>query len=369
MHSPQGTIELSAPIELEDHRAHRRRVRRRSLHVTWLYTRALIWEFRWTLLALLALVAIGTMVFSAAPVDSGHRPSPEMALYAAWMAMLAQSVFTPGPWYIGAVNAIFPLFGFVLIGEGIVRFGLLMVSRRRREKEWMNVMASTYRDHVILAGLGHLGYRVYEELRAARIDVVILDSNAGSPFVAQAKADGAAVLIRDMQEDQSLLDAGIERARAIIIATNRDMANIEVALDARRMNPTIRVVMRLFDQRIAQKIAGALSVDAAFSSSSLAAPIVAALSLQTKVLSSLVIGGVSHVIGEIQIANGSALVGKRIDEIERGYATRVLGRSTAQGAHQSPPSPQTALQAGDTLIIHTAASQLSTLAASAEGKN
>ena len=53
------------------------------------------------------------------------------------------------------------------------------------------------------------------------------------------------------------------------------------------MNPNIRVVMRLFDQRIAQKIAGALTVDAAFSSSALAAPIVAAMSLQTKVLAAI----------------------------------------------------------------------------------
>ena len=68
-----------------------------------------------------------------------------------------------------------------------------------------------------------------------------------------------------------------ERARAIIVATNDDMANLEVAMDARRLNKNVRVLLRLFDQQIAQKIAGALAIDGAFSASALAAPIIAAM--------------------------------------------------------------------------------------------
>src|SRR4051794_10030980 len=203
-----------------------------------LYALVIVQEFRWTLLTLLLAASLGTIVFACNPVEDGgvKYPSIARAIYGAWMALLAQPFFTPGPWYVALINSLFPLFGFVLIGEGIVRFGLLMLSRRRGEKEWMNVMASTYRDHVILAGLGHLGFRIFEHLHAAGVDVVVLDSNKNAPFVNEAKAAGVPVLIRDMQEDQSLIDAGIEHARTIIIATNRDMANLEVALDARRMN-------------------------------------------------------------------------------------------------------------------------------------
>ena len=83
------------------------------------------------------------------------------------------------------------------------------------------------------------------------------------------------ILIRDMKEDQALIDAGVAHARAIIIATNEDMANLEVALDARRLNPKIRILMRMFDQQIASKIKDAFAIDHAFSSAALAAPIVA----------------------------------------------------------------------------------------------
>src|SRR5881628_3838228 len=100
-------------------------------------------------------------------------------------------------------------------------------------------------------------------------------------FVAQGKPMGVPVLMRDMKDDQSLYEAGIEHARAIIICTNDDMANVEVAIDARRMHPGIRIVMRLFEQDVAKKISGALAIDAVFSASSLAAPTVAAMSLGT----------------------------------------------------------------------------------------
>lgn len=340
------------------------------MRTTTLYALVIAHEFRWTLLTLLIAASIGTIVFACNPVEDGgvKYPTIDRAVYGAWMALLAQPFFTPGPWYVGLINSVFPLLGFVLIGEGIIRFGLLMLSRRRGEKEWMNVMASTYRDHVILAGLGHLGYRVFEQLLAADVDVVVIDNEPNSGFSVQARSSGAPVLDRDMREDQSLIDAGVEHARAIIICTNDDMANLETALDARRLNPKVRVVMRLFDQRIAKKIAGALSVDVAFSSSALAAPMVAAMSMNAKVLSSVVIAGVPHVVTELKLSDKSALVGKRVDEIEMGYAARVLARTPGSGGStQSPPTRATVVSHGDTLVVHTATSQLATLASAGAG--
>jgi Trk K+ transport system NAD-binding subunit len=337
----------------------------RQLRVSILYTRAIVREFRFTLLMFLAVVALGTFVFAISPVDDGNRqPGFGRALYGAWMAMLAQPFFTPGPWYVAVINSLFPLFGFALIGEGIVRFGLLMVSRRRGEKEWTTVMASIYRDHVILAGLGHLGYRIFEHLHAGGVDIVVLELDENGPFVADAKRLGAPVMIRDMREDQSLIDAGIEHAHAIVIATNADMANIEVAIDARRMNPKIRVLMRQFDQRIAEKIASAIDIDVAFSASALAAPMVAAMSMEAKVLPSVMINGVAHVVGELVVAPHGALVSKRIDEIEREYQARVLARTATNTKRaDAPPTPQTTVEVGDVLIVHAPASQLMTLAA------
>lgn len=342
---------------------HRRRVRWR---VVVMYALAIAREFRWTLLILAALLAWGAVLYAVTPLMElgGQRPNVATAMYGSWMAMLAEPMAAlPLPWHIEMMQAIYPIFGFLLIGEGIVRLALLLMSKRHGEKEWMRVMANTYRDHIILCGLGHLGYRVFELLLEGKSDVVVIEIDANNRFLSQARTTGACILVRDMKDDQAIIEAGIDRARAILIATNDDMANLEVAMDARRLNPKVRILLRLFDQKLAQKISGAMTIDAAFSASALAAPIVAGMSMKTNVLGSSIIGGVTHVTSEIRVEASSPLAGKRIDQIEMGYAARVLARMPKTGNMQSPPSPATAVEAGDVLVMHSTANQLMTLAA------
>ena len=323
------------------------------------------------MLAVGVLLAIGAVLYLVTPHPQfdGHRPDTVTAVYGAWMALLAQPITSaPQPVHLTVLAAIYPVFGFLLIGEGVVRLALLLMSKRHGEKEWMRVMANTYRDHIVLCGLGHLGYRVFEELSAANVEIVIVEIDANNRFVAAARAQGACILIRDMKDDQALLEAGIERAHSIVVATNDDMANLEVAMDARRMNPNVRILLRLFEQKLAQKIAGAMTIDQAFSASALAAPIIAAMSLRTKILSTLVIGGVPHCISEVSIEASSTLIGKRVDELERGYSTRVLARRKADASLHSPPEPSTILSQGDQLTIHLATGQLTTISAAARGE-
>jgi voltage-gated potassium channel len=235
-------------------------------------------EFRWTLgLLTTAVLLLGTL-YAVTPHAAlgGHPPDLLTAFFGGWMALFAQPILMPPErWYLELLCGIYPLLGFGLVGEGIVRIGMLILSKDRGEKEWMTVMASTYRDHVVVCGLGHLGFRILVQLLAAKEAVVAIEKDKSARFLADAKATGAPVLVRDMQEDEALLDAGVQHARSIIIATNDDMANLEVALDARRMNPKIRVIMRLFDQRMADKFKEAALIDEAFSAAALAAPIVA----------------------------------------------------------------------------------------------
>lgn len=253
------------------------------LRISFLYARALIWTFRWTLALAIAAVMLGGFLFSITPHPrslGGAKPDTLMSLYGAWSALYGQALFSPPEaWYLEVLHGLYPLIGFVLLGEGVVRFALLMTSRRRGEREWMSVMASTFRDHVVLCGLGHLGSRILELLEAEGADVVVVERDGTSRFAVEAKERGNAVLIDDMRDDRVLVQAGIAHARCLIAATNDDMANLEVALDARRINPKIRVLIRFLDQRIGAKIQDAFDLDEAFSSAALAAPIIAAKAL------------------------------------------------------------------------------------------
>jgi len=258
------------------------RARRHDPRTFLLYVRAILREFRWTLCGLAFAVLLGGFLFWLAPGEGGVGLHPLDALLASWLALLNQPFGTPRVWYLAFLVGFYPLVGFFLVGEGVVRFVLLMSSRKKGEREWMRVMASTYRDHVVVCGLGHVGFRVLECLLADRVPVVAVESDPASRYLDRARATGIPILLRDMRDDTTLVEACVPHARAIVIATNNDIGNLEVALDARRMNPGIRIVMRLFDDQIAAKFKSAGMVDEAFSTSALAAPVVARMALPGK---------------------------------------------------------------------------------------
>jgi voltage-gated potassium channel len=333
---------------------HRRRARRRLRLATWLYIVAILREFRATFSVLVVLVGVGAILHCLTPLRAlgGMRPTLGGSLYAAWMALLGQpSVGLSEAWYLLLIDALFPLLGFVLVGEGLIRFGLLMLSRRRGEKEWMRVMASTYRDHVILCGLGHLGYRTLGELLANGVEVVAIERDPACRFLTQAKATGVPVFVRDMKDDEALIEAGIERACAIVIASNDDLANLEVALDARRLNPRIRIVLRLFDQQIASKIGSALTVDQAFSASALAAPAVAAMALDSKVLASFKVDGTAYLTAEVEVDEHSPLIGHTPAELGGGGGVHVLSVRQVASPGRSESPNTTPLSAGAVLVV------------------
>ena len=341
--------------------------RRPRLPVRWLYVRALLAEFRWTLAALAAAVALGAVLYRVAPPGKDRDNSWATSFYGGWMALVAQPLDNPpATWYLKVLCCTYPVFGFLLLGEGVVRLSLLMVSRRRGEKEWMLVMASTCRDHVILCGLGHLGFRVMEQLRLGGMEVVCIDRNAAGPLVAQAKAMGVPVLAEDMTDDRSLLEAGVGHARTIIAATNNDVANLEVVLDARRVNPKIRVMLRLFDQQLAAKVSGALSLDVAFSASALAAPVIAGLAIGGRVLSASIIAGAEHLLVEVDAAPGGSLVGQPLGAVESRHSVRVVALTPTGKPTQSPPKADATIGAGDRLFVHATVDRLKSLTAAAE---
>jgi voltage-gated potassium channel len=338
--------------------------RRRKARTAVLYVATLAREFRWTLLAAVALVLLGAVLYGITPHAAlgGRKPLPVVALYGAWMALFAQPILSPPEtWYLALLDAVYPLFGFVLVGEGIVRLSMLVMSKEQGEAKWMTVMASTYRNHVVLCGVGHLGFRTLAQLVAAGVEVVAIEKNTGARFMAEAKATGVPVLVRDMKDDAALVEAGVPHARCIIIATDDDMANLEVALDARRMNPGIRIVMRMFDQQIASKVRDAFSIDQAFSAAALAAPAVAAMAVGSGVLASYAIGDVTHVAAEVEIATGSPLAGRAVADVESEW--RVL--IGAQNGER--PGAGAKLAAKDRVVVHGAADAAARFAANARG--
>jgi len=164
------------------------------------------------------------------------------------------------------------------------------------------------------------------------------------------------VHIGDARRDDLVKAAGIERAKAIVCATGDDLANLEIALDAKRMNPSVRVVMRMFDQRLAAKVGGALELDQSFSTSALAAPLIAIQATQEGVHAAYRLDEVIRVTAEIEV--GERPSAETVGALEGKTPCRVVSRRKGGEGAFAPASADDAVAAGDVLIVDVPAVDL-----------
>ncbi len=130
--------------------------------------------------------------------------------------------------------------------------------------------------HIVVCGLGNVGYRLIEELTAMGERVVAVDKTADGPFIETVRRKGVPVFVGDATVPEVLRQARAGAAKAVIAATSSELANLEIALLVRETNPKQRVVVRLSDPQFAEAVRDAADITNAVSAPALAAPAFAA---------------------------------------------------------------------------------------------
>ncbi len=243
-----------------------------------------------------------------------------------------------------------PILGLLVIAEGVVHLGNLLLQHKLYTREWQEMLAATFENHIIVCGLGNVGFRVVQQLRRYGEDVICIERDGESSFVQEMQHYEVPVLIGDARNVQLLEKACVKAARAIIAVTDNDLANLEAALNARELCPGMRVVIRMFDQRLAKKIEKSLGINCAFSASALSAPVFAQAALSGNILASFEFGGTVVNAFQISIASVSPLAGMTIDEVRQKHEVTVLMHQR-NGTVDWNPSPGTNLAAGDRLLV------------------
>ncbi|QJW99035.1 potassium channel family protein [Frigoriglobus tundricola] len=130
--------------------------------------------------------------------------------------------------------------------------------------------------HIVVCGLGNVGYRLIEELTAMGERVVAIDKAADGPFIETVRRKGVPAFVGDATVPEVLRQVRADSAKAVIAATSSELANLEIALLVREMNPKQRVVVRLSDPQFAEAVRDAADITNAVSAPALAAPAFAA---------------------------------------------------------------------------------------------
>ncbi|MDA1053658.1 MAG: potassium channel protein [Planctomycetota bacterium] len=147
----------------------------------------------------------------------------------------AFQLFTVGVIVFGMSAAAYTFGGFVqMVLEGELE---VLLGHRRMTRGIENLS-----DHVIVCGFGRIGEVLASDLKHSRREFVVIDAKT-ERFEA-AKALDCLCICGNAMSDETLLQAGIERARTVVSSLPSDSDNVFITLTARTLCPDIQILAR-----------------------------------------------------------------------------------------------------------------------------
>ena len=251
----------------------------------------------------------------------------------------------------------FIIFGVSVIGYFVGSLAQIMfegqfqriIGRKKVEKQ-----VDELKDHYIICGFGRMGSLICREFSAKPLPFVIVERNLD--VIETLKEDRYLFLHGNATDDETLLKAGIKRAKGLISVVTSDSENVYITLTARGLNPDLFILARAGEEgsEIKLKRAGA-----------------------NKVISPYLIGGSRmaqailrpNVVDFIEIATGSQNLELQMEELDipadsgfigenlvssgfrRETGVIIIGIKKTSGKMLFNPDPNSRIEANDTLIV------------------
>jgi Trk K+ transport system NAD-binding subunit len=324
----------------------------RMTRAMWRNARVIGREFRVPIGVFLVAIFGGGWLYGELLVRAGYARLPFLDLPYSMLALMLFQAPTDLPretelilfWYL------MPLIAAYVAGRGVFEFINLFYRSDRRHTTWEEAVASTYRDHVIVLGVGHLGTRVIRALVQMGFDVVAIDLKPDDEKNAELAELNVPQVLGDGRLSNTLEKASIRQARALIVCTSNDHMNLEVTMRARDLNPNLRIVVRVWDDQFAAQIRRFMNVEAVLSATDLAAPSFAGSALGIEITQTLTIHDEDYSLIRLHVAPGSFLDGKQIDRLQDEEDMDIVLHGHS-GNVQVHPAGDAVIRAGDTLVI------------------
>ncbi len=162
---------------------------------------------------------------------------------------------------------------------------------------------------IIVCGLGSTGYRIFRLLRQQGADVVGVNDQP------VAGEEGHDIVLGNMQTAKTLLAAGIREAQTIVLASSDDGVNLAALMQARVLNPRIRIVNRLFNTSLGDRLDSTLPDHITMSVADLAAPIFAFMGLGSVAIGQLRLFNQTWPIHEEMIQEDHPWLGRSLSDL------------------------------------------------------
>ncbi len=221
-------------------------------------------------------------------------------------------------------------------------------------KRAMRKQLQKMEDHYIICGYGRIGHRIAEDLKVADLPLVIVENRDSS--IERIKRDKLTYVEGDAQDEESLLDAGIMKAKALICTLSSDQDNVFTTLLARELRPDIFILVRTNEKKNRRKIlrAGANKVISPYD---IGADRMANVILRPNVdqfIEKMTRGDQQdHTFEEVLIGEDSAISGKTLAEINVRsiYSVLIIAILPKDSGMNFNPGSNTIINSGDSMII------------------
>jgi voltage-gated potassium channel len=259
------------------------------------------------------------------------------------------------------------LLGLAAAGYSARVFGQMIIEGQLQRFWGRKIMQKNIQKlsgHYIVCGYGRVGRTVCEELSKSDVEFVVIEKDQA--LVEEMDKAGHTYIQGNCDNDDTLLAAGIDRAKGLINTLADEADAVYVTLSARQLNQELFIMARADSPNAIAKLtkAGATRVLSPHVS---AGQRMAQTTIKPNVVDFMTLASGSTAEGlkieEIRMKSNSVLIGNNLKDsgIRTQYGVTVIGAKKGDGHMIYNPPPDFMIGSGDTLILMGTPSQLTKL--------
>lgn len=299
-------------------------------------------------LAVLILLAVGTFLYKS------YYPgiSVTYAFYATAILLLGGfgDIFGNNltqsrlPWWLELFSLGLTLLGTAFVGVLYALLTEMLLSAKFQ----LNKRRPTVpvEDHIVIIGLSRLGQKVAALLHRFQQSIVGVSFN---PQLDRDLLPEIPLIVGNLTE--ALNKANLATATSIVVVTDNEMQNLEVALMAGRINPSSNLVIQTYGQHLGEHLQEFLPRAQVLGTYPVAAEVFTGAAFGENIISLFRLHNRTILVTEYQIEAGDTLNGLSLQEVALGYGVVPI-------LHQRPPHPSLLMPAaaidlkiGDRLVV------------------
>ncbi len=259
---------------------------------------------------------------------------------------------------IGRVITIFIiLFGITIAGYTLGTFVRMLIEGEISERfgrKKVEKRISGLKNHFIVCGFGRIGKLITRELLKNNEKVVVLENDPKR--IPELEAMSAMYMMLDASDENTLLKAGIMKAKGLVTAVMSDADNVFITLTARMLHPDIYIMSRASDAKNEKKLtsAGATTVVSPYL---IGGQRMAQMLVRPTVVDFIDIATMDDKLGlrmeEAKISPKSQYIGKTLIEsnLRRDYGVIIVLIKKANGEMKFNPQPNEVLEINDVIVM------------------